>query len=102
MGDWRSTRKTGFTYPLSDVIFEEVAEVYRETYGEPLYADAEWVAPIYEQCEIAVSAEAGSDAVEFEAHVETVKRTAAVIAVMTLGLDALKAEQAREFLGEVE
>lgn len=69
--------------------YNDVAEVYASTYGEPLVADWNWIEPIFNACEMAVAVGADLTSEEFVAGAqrdEVVKRTAAVIATITHGV----------------
>lgn len=63
----------------------EVADAYEARYGEPLVADWHWVNPIFLTVSAAVDCDPGEPPPD--RHVESIARTADVIAVMTYGID---------------
>jgi hypothetical protein len=70
--------------------YNDVAEVYASTYGEPLVADWNWIEPLFNACEMAVAVGADLTHDEFVGgakHDEVLKRTAAVIATITHGVE---------------
>lgn len=66
--------------------YERVSAEYERSYGELLVADIEWVGPIFEMCEGAVSCDGNFDPEVIDFEEEVVSRTAAVICLMTYGV----------------
>lgn len=74
-------------------VYDQIAKVYGDTYGEPLVADWRYVEPLLSQVEMAVACQHDLTSEAFVAgsmQDEIVARTAAVIAVIAHGTKAVK------------
>ncbi len=75
-------------------VYDDISDAYAANYGEPLVADRDWVAPIFDMVAVAVDCDPAADSHEVETYQEKVERTAAVIALVTYGAAELERRNA--------
>lgn len=76
---------------MTESEYNALADAYLERIGEPLYADADWISPLWEACAAAVDADPTRPEGFDDARAETIARTADTVAVITYGRRSIAA-----------